>query len=212
MKKRNDIFGAIQSQLARHRVSHPKPVSREWWRNASLRDREKALKKSFGFKVRDARFLASGSFSEVFGDRQNPMKRVFPDLSPSAAKALRKLARASMQKKKRKSTKKRKAGKMPAGLRNYWAKKRAKKASRRRNARGRIMPGGLVKWFDRPVDRPKRRRKARPAKRRAKAKRRTNPRRPRTVRAPFPMTAGQLTKYARALARATGMRVKRIKG
>lgn len=126
-----------------------------------------------------------------------------------------------------KRKKKKKNGKMPAGLRKYWAKIRAKKNARRRAAKAKANPRkkkaaakktkktwhkamgkvGSAKtaaqWMRAMGQFPN------PKKRKRVRRRRRNPVRkaPRMVRAPFPMTATQLKKYARTLARATGKRV-----
>ena len=66
--------------------------------------------------------------------RENPMRKFPGDLTREQIQALRKLVRQKhMATKKRKKRKNPKKGKMPAGLRKYWAKKRAKKAARKRN-------------------------------------------------------------------------------
>ncbi len=147
---------------------------------------------------------AKGSdFDSLFRDalkRVNPMQRTFPAVSPAAERALRKLARSRMPKKSKKKKRSRK-GKMPAGLRKYWARKRAAKARRKKKN----------------SSRPRRRRRAvkpfTPRRRKATAKRNTRrrrarkPARRRVVRPPFKMTPKQLQKYKRALARATGKRI-----
>ena len=147
-------------------------------------------------------------FHEVYG--RNPNPREIPDLSPQAIKALRKLVRLKTRMQKKRRTKKRRnsrKGKMPAALKAYWAKKRAAKQNRRRRAtkrrvvkanrrRRRIVTNPRVRAFR------KRRASSRPRRRRFQVRRM-----PRTVRPPFPMTTGQLKKYARQLSRATGKRV-----
>lgn len=79
MKKKNSLLGWAKEKLRERRVRKPKrlpakPTSRVWWHDASVSDREKALKKSFGFKSKEARYLATGSFSDVFGDRNPSLK------------------------------------------------------------------------------------------------------------------------------------------
>lgn len=104
--------------------------------------------------------------------------------------------------KRRKKTSRNGKGKMPAGLKRYWAKQRRKKRNRarpRRKNRRRSTP--RVRNY---------RRRATSKKRSTRRRRRVqrNPVRRRTVRVPFPMTPTQTKKYARALARATGKRIK----
>lgn len=104
---------------------------------------------------------------------------------------------ATMQKKRNKKKKRNgRKGKMPSGLRKYWAQQRAKKNRRRKTRR---VANPKVRRF-----RPRVRRKAKALRRR-----RRNPvrRAPRMVKLPFAMNAGQVKKYARALSRATGKRV-----
>jgi hypothetical protein len=131
---------------------------------------------------------ATGSdFDSLFRDaikRVNPMKRKFPAVSKLAERALRKLARLGMSTKQKKKNSRKK--KMPAGLRKYWEKQRAKKHAKKTKRR-------------KPVRTAKRKRKANPRPARQAS--------PRMVRPPFAMNRGQLKKYARALARATGKRV-----
>lgn len=110
--------------------------------------------------------------------------------------------------KKRKSKKRKNSrkGKMPAGLKAYWAKKRGKKNSRRRkkknsrrrNRRPRVRT--IVKT--KIVYRNKRRKKV------ARRRKRANPRpKMRSVRIPGTVTPRQRKAIGRFLARATGMRI-----
>ena len=133
------------------------------------------------------------------GLKKNP-RRQFPAVAPKAAEALRKLSRLSMRKTRKKKRNSRK-GKMPAGLKAYWAKKRAKKNAARRRRR----PRKTVRRRRMRVNPRPRRRVVR--RRRAVVRRKM----PKTMRPPFPMTMSQLKKYARSLARATGksVRIKR---
>jgi hypothetical protein len=90
-------------------------------------------------------------------------------------------------------------GKMPAGLRKYWAKKRRKKTKakmQRRTTKRRRTNPRVIPFRKRKLAKTSRRRRARPASRRA-----------RTVKVPFRMTPVQTKKYARALSRATGKKV-----
>lgn len=128
---------------------------------------------------------------------KNPRK--IPAVTPEAEKLFRKLARLNtMQKKKRRKAKtgkrrRSRKGKLPAGLRRYMAAKRRAKQNRRR--RRTVNP--KVKAF-------RKRRKAASSRRRRRA---AVKRSPRVIRPPFSMTAVQLKKYARKIARLTGKRV-----
>jgi hypothetical protein len=112
--------------------------------------------------------------------KSNPRK--FPgDLTDEAISALRKLARraSTMSKKRKKRKKNSRKGKMPAGLKAYWAKKRRAKAkrknpakkrrtvkARRKRARRRKPVSLRVRNYRRPVRR--KRRKNPPRKRSVK--------------------------------------------
>lgn len=108
--------------------------------------------------------------------RENPMRKFPGDLTREQIQALRKLVRQKhMATKKRKKRKNPKKGKMPAGLRKYWAKKRAKKAARRVLKKARktgAIPAGS-RWFRAGYDRvakpnPRKPRRAKPRKPRTK--------------------------------------------
>lgn len=134
-------------------------------------------------------------WQELYG-RSNPA-RVFPgSLTDSERAALRKLVRRTTMSKKKKS-RKRKNGKMPAGLAAYWRKKRAKKA-KRKNPKKR--PRAKVR-------RPRRRKTVRrriarraPPKMRRRARRKPNARRRvKIVKAPRGMTGKRLRAFAREM-------------
>jgi RuvA, C-terminal domain len=145
--------------------------------------------------------------------------------------------RTNTMQKKRKKKRKKKRNKMPSGLRKYWLKMRRKKnsrkISRKRNASRRprarkvstrltkaeikilraakragmatspLNRGKALEWWEKHRN-PRKRKNSR----RRRHNRRNPPRAPRMVRPPFAMTSTQLKKYARALARATGKRVR----
>ncbi len=130
-----------------------------------------------------------------------------------------------MAQKKRRSKKKKngRKGKMPAGLKAYWAKKRRAKA-KRRNPTKRKRTRSRRR---RPTVRRRRSRAGRYDQRLAEvvaAMRRRNPRRKsrrksklrRTVPSRLNLgsgfTAGQIKKVARAVARITGKRVRTVRG
>ena len=144
-------------------------------------------------------------FHEVYA--RNP--RVLPEMTTEQLAAIEKLIRGkSMASKKRKS--KKKNGKMPAGLKAYWAKKRRaknsrskprKKARRRKtNPKVRYRTRTVTKWRTRTVKvRAKRRR------------RKSNPRRTAKRIHLKGFTPGQLKRVASAIRRATGKRVRIVK-
>lgn len=141
-------------------------------------------------------------FHEVYGREPNP--RELPETTRERAALYQKLIGGkAMATKKRNSKKKNsRKGKMPAGLKAYWAKKRAKSNPRKRKARknpkARVKTRTVIKYRTRTI---------------VKRARRRNPPKPKTikVRAPFPMTASQLKKYARAVGRAMGRRARVVK-
>jgi hypothetical protein len=103
---------------------------------------------------------------------------------------------------KKKKKKKSRKGKMPAGLRRYWANKRKKKAKAKRNP-GRRRSAPRPKVIVRTRTRTKTVIRYRAAK---------NPRRKsKTIRAPFPMTPGQLKKFQRVASRLSGMRTRIVR-
>jgi hypothetical protein len=71
--KMSPLFSFTRALLPRH-LREERPITRSWWNNASLKERENALRRLHGFKAKQARFLAESNYSEVFGDR-NPMAK-----------------------------------------------------------------------------------------------------------------------------------------
>jgi hypothetical protein len=67
------LFSFTRAFLPKH-LREERPITRSWWTNASLKERENALRRLHGFKAKQARFLAESGYSEVFGDR-NPMAK-----------------------------------------------------------------------------------------------------------------------------------------
>ena len=143
-------------------------------------------------------------FHEVYG--QNP--RQLPEFTPKQMAAIQKLIRGrTMMAKKRKSKKKRN-GKMPAGLKAYWAKKRRAKNSRskprKKNRRRRMNP--RVRTRTRTII--KYRYRTRKVKR--VRRRKSNPRR-HTVRriiAPKGLSPKGLQQFRRTVAKLTGKRTR----
>jgi hypothetical protein len=168
-----------------------------------------------GYKEPQARKMAASAkgsdFGSLFRDAIKRNPRVFPAISESQIQALRKLVRTKHMAKKRKTRKKKNSrkGKMPPGLRKYWAKKRAKKNSRRRKAkrttrrprvRRRRKPVSMrVKNFRRAARKPKARRRRRKA----------NPRRRITrITAPSGLGPKGLRQFRSLVARITGKRTR----
>jgi hypothetical protein len=133
-------------------------------------------------------------WEELYG-RSNP-RRVFPgNLTTSERSALRKLVRLkTMATKKRKRKKNSQKGKMPAGLRRYWAKKRAAKAKRRNPKKRRTTKPRRKRAT--PRVRNYRRTARKPAKRRAR-RNPPRPRKPRILKAPAGMSAQRYAKLLR---------------
>jgi hypothetical protein len=132
VKKKNSISSWLKEKIRERRVRKPKklpgkPTSRVWWADASVPDREKALKKSFGFKTKDARYLAQGSFSDVFGDRN-------PSLKGTSTMATKKKAKKRKPAKRKKAVRRRK----PTARRNSRPRRRTaprKPVTKRRRRR-----------------------------------------------------------------------------
>ena len=145
-------------------------------------------------------------FHEVYG--QNP--RQLPEFTAKQMAAIKKLLRGkTIMAKKRKSKKKKNSrkGKMPAGLRAYWARKRRAKAKRRnprrkrRNPRTRIRTRTVIRY----------RYRTRKAKARRPRRRRSNPLRKAKRITLKGFTASQIRKVASVVRRATGKRVRVVK-
>jgi len=170
-------------------------------------------------KARSMAASAQGSdFDAQLRDalRRNP--RILPEMTLSQIAAIRKLIRGTrMSQKKRRSKKKRnpRKGKMPAGLRRYWAKKRAAKAKRnprkrrsalyrklfgiKQNPKVKVRTRTVIRYRTRKVKvYPKRRRKSNPLR---KARRITLK----------GFTASQIRKVASVVRRATGKRVRVVR-
>ena len=161
-------------------------------------------------------------FHEVYG--QNP--RQLPEFTAKQMAAIEKLLRGkTIMAKKRKSKKKKNSrkGKMPAGLKAYWARKRRAKAKRRNPAKRRAKKPkrrkpswhkamakiGSAKsaaaWMRAmgQLPNPRRRKKAR--------RRRANPIRKAKRITLKGFTASQIRKVASVVRRATGKRVRVVK-
>ena len=179
-----------------------------------------------GYKRADAKRMvarATGSdFDSLFRSalaKKNP--REIPAVTDDQLQALRKLIkRNSMAQRKRKSKKKKnsRTGVMPPGLKAYWAKKRAKKTRRRRNAKSRPFIGPDGKVWQSSGSKPKKSKKKNPrivyrTRTRTVTKYRTRtinpkPRKTPVVNLGSGFTATQIKKVGRLVARAMGRRAK----
>jgi hypothetical protein len=178
-------------------------------------DLESALRNlGYGTKARQMAAAARGSdFDSQLRDalRRNP--RVLPEMTGEQLAAIDKYLRGQAMAQKKNSKKKRtRKGRMPAGLKAYWDKKRSKnsrskpaKKTRRkkRNPRTRVRARTVVKV--------KYRYRARPKVKRAR-RRKSNPRPRAAKRINLKgFTSGQLKRVASAIRRATGKRVRIVK-
>jgi len=142
-------------------------------------------------------------FHEVYGSQENP--RALPATAANQLAAIKKLIEGNAQMAQKKKSKKKKnpqKGKMPAGLKAYWARKRRVKAKRRnpstrRRNRVRTRTRTVIKYRTRTV-------KVKAKRRRRKSNPR--PQRSSTLNLGSGFTAGQIKKVARAVARITGQR------
>jgi hypothetical protein len=226
-RKRNLYFGFGPDKTGKDRMTvyrKPKGSSRtrssRKHRSSSRASGDSSLRSEVaealvgqGYKRADARKMvgrAAGSdFGSLFRDSIKKNPRVLPEMNDEQLAAIRKLLRGkSIMAKKQKSKKKKsgRKGKMPAGLKAYWAKKRAAKAKRnprrrrRTNPRARVRTRTVVKYRYRTRPRRKvaRRRKSNPLR---KAKRITLK----------GFTASQIRTVASVVRRATGKRVRVVK-
>lgn len=159
-------------------------------------------------KARSMAASAQGSdFDAQLRDalRRNP--RILPEMTLSQIAAIRKLIRGGRMAHKKRRTKKKNSrkGKMPAGLRRYWAKKRAAKTKRNprkrnRRPRVRVRTRTVTRWRTRTrvVNARRRHRKSNPLR---KARRITLK----------GFTASQIRKVASVVRRATGKRVRVVR-
>lgn len=146
-------------------------------------------------------------FHEVYG--QNP--RQLPAFSAEQVAGIEKLLRGkTIMAKKRKSKKKKNSrkGKMPAGLKAYWAKKRRGKA-KRRNPRRRRRTNPRVRVRTRTV--VKYRYRSRPRRKVRRRPRKSNPMRTAKRITLKGFTSAQIRKVASVVRRATGKRVRVVK-
>lgn len=165
-----------------------------------------------GYKRADARKMvarASGSdFNSLFRSAMQKNPRVLPEMNDEQLAAIRKLIRGKTIMAKKRKSKKKRNGKMPAGLKAYWAKKRRAKNSRskprkknrrrRTNPRVRVRTRTVIKYRYRT-------RKVKRARRR-----RSNPRRHsvRRIIAPKGLSPKGLQQFRRTVAKLTGKRTR----
>ena len=194
--------------------------------SSAVRDEVAEALVAQGYRKADAQKMARSAsgddFSSLFRSALARNPRFIPAVTDEQLKALRKLVRQkkTMAGKKRRSRKKRNShkGTMPAGLRKYWARKRAAKARRRANARKARRRNARPRPRRRKVSLRVRRFRRTARRMNVRRRRRSNPKRRTSriragmrIRPPFPMTAGQLKKYARHIARATGLRTRIVR-
>jgi hypothetical protein len=221
-RKRNLNFGFLpahptRADLAKSRRAFKATVSRK---AKEMRAEYSRLRKaSRSGRTQSTRRLEQ-LFHEVYGPAQeNP--RILPMMSESELAAIEKLIRGKAMAQKKKSKKKRtRKGKMPAGLKAYWAKKRRAKNSRskpakkyrrrkkrnpRRRTRVRVRTVVKYKYRTRKV-------KVYPKRRKRRA-RRANPRRKSVLRIKAPAGLGPkgLRKFRAMAAKAYGVPARIVK-
>jgi hypothetical protein len=202
-RKRNINFGFLPAHPTRADLAKSR---REF--KAHVRERTKEIRRERVRLGKSARAAFPGKkklealFHEVYG--KNP--RELPAMTAQQMAAIDKYLRGQeMAAKKRTKKKKNGKGRMPAGLKAYWAKKRGKKAKRnprrkKRNPRAKTRTRTIVKYKYR----------TRTVKVRAKRRRKPNPRKPAMVRVNLGsgFTPKQIKKVGRLVARAMGKRAK----
>lgn len=153
---------------------------------------------------------AGSDFTSLFRSAMQQNPRVLPEMTDEQIAGIHKLIKGNaMAQKKRKSKKKRSSrkGKMPAGLRKYWAKKRAAKARRKNSRRRRTTKPRRRKASLRVRNYRKTRHVSKPRR-----KKRNPPQKlPQHIDLGSGFTSGQIKKIARAIGRATGKRTRIVK-
>jgi hypothetical protein len=211
-RKRNIHFGFLPAHPTRADLVKSR---REF--KAGVRQKVKEMRAEYSRLRKSARSGRTQStrkleqlFHEVYGPQENP--RVLPEMTAEQLAAIEKLIRgkAMAQKKRKKKRKNPRKGRMPAGLKAYWAKKRRaknsrskppKKTRRRKRRNPRVRTRTIVKYKYR----------TRTVKVRAK-RRRANPRPRKAQRINLKgFTSGQIKRVASAIRRATGKRVRIVK-
>lgn len=178
-------------------------------------------------KARSMAVAAQGSdFDSQLRDALKRNPRILPEMTDAQITAIRKLIRGkSMAQRKRRTKKKNsRKGKMPAGLKAYWAKKRAAKAKRNPRKRRVARTNALSSYWTRrgvahrpPPRKKAKRKKKNPRKvgstRRSSVKRayRSTTQNPQRLNLGNGFTAGQIKKVARAVARITGKRTRIVR-
>jgi hypothetical protein len=149
-------------------------------------------------------------FSSLFRDAIKRNPRTFPAVTDSQLQALRKLVTTTMPKKRRTKKKNSRKGKMPAGLKAYWAKKRRAKAKRKNPRKRRKPVARRRRKVSVRVRNYRRTRRASKPRRRRRA-RRSNPLRAAKRITLKGFTAAQIRTVAGVVRRATGKRVRVVK-
>jgi hypothetical protein len=239
-RKRNINFGFFPAHPTRADLVKSR---REF--KAGVRQKVKEMRAEYSRLRKSARSGRTQStrkleqlFHEVYGPQENP--RILPEMNEQQLAAIEKLIRgkAMAQKKRKKKRKNPRKGRMPAGLKAYWAKKRRAKNSRRRNSlKGRLRKlrsatigkakhRGYTKWTTPrrgiQVFKDGRRPKSAAEKemwlremgtmRNPKRRRKSNPRPRKAQRINLKgFTSSQIKRVASAIRRATGKRVRIVR-
>jgi len=211
-RKRNINFGFLpahptRADLLKSRREFRASVRRK---TQEIRDEYRRLRKSARSGRTASTRKLEALFHEVYGPQENP--RVLLGMSATQLAAIQKLIGGNMAQKKKRKKRNGRKGKMPAGLKAYWAKKSAAKAKRRnpkRRRRARRKPRPRVRWRTRMVINYRTRTvKVYPKRRR---RRKSNPRHSRrtpVVNLGSGFTPKQIKKVGRLVARAMGRRAK----
>lgn len=150
-------------------------------------------------------------FHEVYGPEKNP--RILPEMDAGQLAAIERLIKGKTMAQKKRSKKKKngRKGTMPAGLRAYWAKKRAAKAKRRNprkkaRARARVRPRmrTVIKYRTRTV-------KVYPKRKRRKANPRRKARTTIRIKAPAGLGPKGLRQFRAMAAKAYGAPARIVK-
>lgn len=218
-KRRRKNYSLVQS-LGWAPSKPTKTGLRQWRREhkARVAKRVKEIRSDYARMAKSARAGFKDKtklerlFHEVYGRGENP--RTLPEVTDAQLAAFEKLITGStstMAQKKRKSKKKKNSrkGKMPAGLKAYWAKKRRAKNSRRRtrkkarNPRRRTRTRTIIRYRTRIVKvRAKRRRRKSNPRRKAQTLR---------IKAPAGLGPKGLRKFRALAAKAYGVPARIVK-
>ena len=209
-RSREEFQERVREKRRLLKEQHREQQQRKREQESQLRSEYKRLRKSArGGRTGGTRRLES-LFHEVYGPggmMQNP--RELPGLKSAQLAAIENLIKGNAtMAKKQKSKKKRNSrkGKMPAGLKAYWARKRAAKAKRknprrrrRTNPKVRVRTRTIIKYRTRTV-----KVKVRPRRRKINPRRATV----RRIVAPSGLSPKGLQQFRRTVAKLTGKRTR----